>query len=167
MTTPAEASSSFLARTLDTIIGKATRQTVQRWKRRRRAILELEQVRRDLDGCSTIFASIQGGGSIPQGILPTTGVSTLSDLHAEGLLTEHSFSIINAFFQPALDANHWATTAVSEGPPGLNGAQRFASLLRGRRHVAECDQTGLTLREQAIAEIANARSTLHHWWRHV
>ena len=141
------------------------RHTLGRWTRRARAYRELEQVRADINGCSAIFASTRGG-TIQQIMLPVASASYLSDLHADGLLSDSALEVIREFLDHAQQANFFLTAPAQSGPPGLNGAQRLASLLRGKALTEIPDENGITRRDHALGEVATAITTMQRqWWR--
>jgi hypothetical protein len=93
-------------------------------------------------------------------------VSHLSDLHADGFLSGDGLEVIREFLAHAEQANFFLTAPIQSGPPGLNGAQRVACLLRGKALIENRNENGTTLRDRALGEVANAITVMQHqWWR--
>jgi len=103
---------------------------------------------------------------VPQLRFPIDSNAHLPSLHFDGMISDECLDVIRTFFAPAQQANSWLTAPPQEGPPGVNAAQHFACLLRGKHYVEVRDGNGFTLHDRALAEVATALTALkRQWWK--
>jgi hypothetical protein len=139
-------------------VGTVLSHALATFSRRARAKRLLEQIRSDVERCSTLFVSLTRGGTIAPDRLPTDSLRLVPDLHADGILDDDGNQCISQFLQLAEEANTWLAAPPQHGPPGVNDARRWACLLRGRSFCLDVDATGTSVRDRALAAISNARS---------
>ncbi len=76
--------------------------------------------------------------------------------------TDETLSLLQQFFDPAIQANALMTAPPQGGPPMLNEARRMAQLSQGRGYVQRRDSNGFTLHERAKAALPEAPTRI---WR--